>query len=226
MTAPDAVPARSPLRLSGRQHALHEALATRSPALATIYLGALTVLADEDNPDRKALCAHGMRELLEKLPLFLGLPVPVPAQPLNSRVKNLRTSWDRARTAAKCTKPGEWDGDIDPKLRKVLGKVQRFFEEAAEVAPKRAKQVASLIEQLDQAKRPLPDPVKNLRVNEWTLYHDHFQGVAHHNAGADVASFDAMMSSAEGFLIDQLHPRTFEDHREIEARIAAAEGSQ
>ena len=65
---------RVPLELSGSQRALQNALARRSAVLETMYIGGLTVLRDEANPDRFALCAHSLRELIEKLPEHFSVP--------------------------------------------------------------------------------------------------------------------------------------------------------
>jgi len=54
-------------RLSGSQRTLYEALASKDPRLARMYLGALSVLDRQGNPDRLALASHGLRELMEKM---------------------------------------------------------------------------------------------------------------------------------------------------------------
>ncbi len=74
-------------QISGKQRFLYEALSERDTQLANeqgkkladMYLGALRVLADEHNPDRLPLAAHGIRELLEKLPRYLKVPTQAAA---------------------------------------------------------------------------------------------------------------------------------------------------
>jgi hypothetical protein len=58
----------APLILPEQQLALYKALLRKHDVLAQMYYGAIKVLTDIDNPERYALAAHDMRELMEKLP--------------------------------------------------------------------------------------------------------------------------------------------------------------
>jgi hypothetical protein len=67
-------PERALPRLSNQQRALLQALEERGNLLAVMYAGGVTVLCDTGNPDRFSLCAHAIRELMEKLPECLDAP--------------------------------------------------------------------------------------------------------------------------------------------------------
>ena len=69
VASPDAGPI-----LAGQQQALLTALIEKDPHLGVMYLGGLHVLRQEGNPDREALAAHAIRELMEKLPQFVDVP--------------------------------------------------------------------------------------------------------------------------------------------------------
>jgi hypothetical protein len=57
------------------------ALTEKHERLRVMYLGALYVLRS-DNPDRFALGAHSIRELIEKLPDHVDLPAAARSGPL------------------------------------------------------------------------------------------------------------------------------------------------
>ena len=62
--------------MNGRQRAVEAALARKSGELVTFYVGALSALAYEANPDRLSHAAHGIRELIEKFPQYVDVAVP------------------------------------------------------------------------------------------------------------------------------------------------------
>jgi hypothetical protein len=70
-------------RLKGQQRAAYDALLQKDLALkaknskmAQMYIGSILVLQQVGNPDRFALAAHGIRELMEKMSRYLDVPVP------------------------------------------------------------------------------------------------------------------------------------------------------
>lgn len=78
---PEAISLSSEIAaLTGQQRALYEALLDlgsaakdENPRMAKMYFGAVLVLRQIGNPDRLALAAHGLRELMEKMPRFLDV---------------------------------------------------------------------------------------------------------------------------------------------------------
>jgi hypothetical protein len=92
----DGVPAEPELVLSGQQQTLLIALNEKDPKAAKMYLGALHVFQQRANPDRLALAAHGLRELMEKLPKYVDIPArgQAKSQPtLYVKVRELADSW-------------------------------------------------------------------------------------------------------------------------------------
>src|SRR5512132_2198654 len=57
--------------------------------------GPKSVLRQRDNPDRISLAAHGMREVMEKLYVYIDVPVPAKPPSMKSKVQALRQEWMR-----------------------------------------------------------------------------------------------------------------------------------
>lgn len=116
------------LRLSPHQEALGDALHRESPDLLTMYLGALYVLAQPENPDRFAMAAHNLRELMKRI-LHVRTEIQEGDVRLGDKVINLRNEWDAAAKATSCLDTaGKWSGPIDKPLARFLGMTVRFFE--------------------------------------------------------------------------------------------------
>ena len=210
---------RKPLQLSGQQRALYEALQGKNPQLAEIYLGALTVLFDENHPDRLALAAHGLRELMEKIPEYLDLPVKVKAGSLRVKVQQFSQQWEKACNNSKCHKNARWHGEIDGPLSKFLRKAKEFFLWFDEHYPTRKEQVASMLHHLDPIGPHLPPPIIDLRAREWKDIYNYFEGVSHHNSSVHLDRFGSWLDVLERFLLDRFMPRTFADHEVIDSII-------
>lgn len=207
------------LRLSGEQIALHKELADKNPVLARMYQGALYVLEQSENPDRFALAAHGLRELMEKLPRYLDIPKEANSVGMTAKVRDLYKCWCSARKRSSCHHDGKWSGRIDKGLQTFLKKTQEFFAWLEVDRPSRKQSVAKILRVLDPLRRALPAPIEKLRVDEWDGIHNYFEGVSHHNLPGTVDEFASWLLALERFLLDRLIPRTFEDHEKIDQII-------
>lgn len=213
------------LQLSGRQRALYEALSEKEQSLADMYLGSLMTLQQAGNPDSLALAAHGLRELMEKLPIYLDAPVDVKTQSLKGKVRELVPSWSGTLERSSCYSESGWSGEIDRHLRKFLKRSHRFFDWFEAERPTRKQKAAEALRELDPLKQPLPEPIAGLRVEEWDRFHDFFEGVSHHGINPSQDDFTVWQSAFESFLLDRLRPRTFEDHAEIDKIISEGENN-
>jgi len=84
------------LGLDNRQNTIESGLRKRSDALADVYVGALRLMADEQNPGRVFL-AHAAREIINRLPDSFG-----PTRPwfdVTGRLKTLLPLWEPVRTS-------------------------------------------------------------------------------------------------------------------------------
>jgi hypothetical protein len=158
--------------LTGPAREMFEALASIRQELADMYLGALDVVARGGNPDRYALAAHGIRELLEKLPRHLDVPVDaVKALGLTARVRKLTDAWDRWSGSAVN------DGSLTSKGHKLLAALREFCEGVHADIPTRAEQSAAAVRGLDLNPIKLPPSIESLHVRQWREIEGFFIGL-------------------------------------------------
>lgn len=223
--APASDPPASPtprtgsmLILNGRQRAVEAALARKSTELVTFYVGALTAVAHEANPDRFAQAAHGLRELMEKFPKYVDVAMPAHGEKLGAKVGELEGTWSTAATKSKCRQPdGSWAGEIDKPARALLQGIDALFEWKKEHMPRRQAEIAKTLVRLDPAGRPLPAPLQKRNVNLWDDMREYFQKVAHHGYVCTLEEFSQWVEALELFLVERLQPRTFDDFAAIDA---------
>lgn len=213
------------LHLSGQQRGLYEALAEKDIKLASMYYGAIKVISDGSNPDRLTLAAHGLRELIEKIPSYLDIQIKAGAESLKVKVRELEGQWELAKSSSSCFQNPNWNGEIDKPLEKLLKKVQYFFDWFKEQYPRRRAEIAKTLRKLDSSARSVPKPLEELRVEEWERVRDFFQAVAHHRIWPSFEEFQKWLDALEKFLLDRLRPRAFEDLSAIDALIREGESN-
>ena len=212
-----------PFQLYGQRNALYQALTRKDSRLAGMYLGALLVLHQTENPERIPLAAHALRELMENLPKYLDLPVPKKPPSLKVKVMNLNQDWQHATKSSVCNANPLWSGAIDVPLQKFLERVNKFFEWFQTEHPMRRERTEKLLKALDPLSRRLPGPIGDLRIEEWVECFDYFVPIAHHAPVSTLEDFKAWLDVLERFLLDRLKPRTFEDLAKIKEIIEEGE---
>jgi len=212
------------VHLSGQQSALLRALQEGDERLSVMYLGALTVLTDQRNQDRFAQAAHSLREVMEKLPKYLDIPVAIKTIPLNAKVRELGFSWKKACINSKCCAESNWSGPIDEPLSRFLTTVESFFSWFKQIHPTRRGKIARALKSMNQDYY-IPPVIEDLRVNEWSLIQDYFIGIAHHQMPQIAEEFLRWLNALESFLLDYLCPRTFEDHKALRKIISEGESN-
>jgi hypothetical protein len=97
--------------LSDQKERLVRALRLKDDSLATMYLGALRVLSDESNADRLSLAAHGLRELMEKIPRRHNFPVQRKdgRKSLKEMVQDLYKEWNSTLERTACLHAPRWE---------------------------------------------------------------------------------------------------------------------
>jgi hypothetical protein len=190
-----------------------------------MYLGALWVHGQDGNPDRLALAAHGLRELMEKLPMYLDLPIATKPPSLKDKVRGLAQSWGNCAKNSTCGGNPGWSGAIDGSLRKFLRKSHEFFAWFEVEHPTRKRRITNILRSLDYLKTPLPKAIEELRVEEWDKSHEYFELVSHHTHTTTFEDFVSWVTALEYFLLDRLHPRTFDDHGELDEIIKEGEAN-
>jgi dGTP triphosphohydrolase len=213
----------TPLKLSGHQQTLYKGLVDKDQRLADIYLGSLTVLAHTGNPDRLALAAHGVRELIEKIPRFVDVQVKAQTESLKVKVRDLEDCWQTTLRNTACYKGGTWGDCIDSALSKMLKRLQAFFEWFNEHQPRRKAEIAATLQELEGSGRILPKLLEDLSIRDWDEIRDFFQGVCHHRKLTTPEEFSRRLDELERFLLDRLLPQTFADFDRIDEIIREGE---
>lgn len=206
--------------LTGQQQTLLTALIEKDPHLGAIYLGGLHVLHQEGNPDREALAAHALRELMEKLPQFVDVPAlekPKKTVSLGVKVRELGDHWSRVSTEVMSATV------LTVKAQKFHVKVKDFFDWFEQSFTKRREQTAAALRSLDATGRSLPTPIEELHIKHWGLCNDFFQSVSHHGRTCSEAEFVGWLDDLERFLLDRMRPRTFDTFSALDKIIAEGE---
>jgi hypothetical protein len=209
--------------MTGRQMALYQALGKKDKQLASMYLGALAVLKHASNPDRLSLAAHGLRELLEKLPRFLDIPLESKPLSMKEKIRPLQQTWVQAQKHSDCLKTSSASDAIDNPLRSYLDMSDSFFSWFDGVHLTRKQQAAKVVRGLDPQKKGLPAPIEQLHVEAWDKFRDYFVGVSHHTINETFDEFIKWVDALESYLIDRLVPRTFDDFAALDAIIGEGE---
>ena len=218
------VPPHRGLVLSGQQSALLGALGRHNVQLGHMYLGGRSVLADRSNPDRFALCAHAMREAMEKLPEYLDVSTKAQKESLKVKVREVEVSFERMLVKTNChSATTGWNGAIDGSLGRFLRQLVAFLEWFRAHHPRRREELGGALKRLDSSKRALPAVLADLNVETWDRMRDYFQAVAHHRKSPTPEEFDSWLDALERFLLDRLMPRTFDDLAAIDAIIREGE---
>jgi hypothetical protein len=209
-----------------RRRELERELRERSGLLADIYVAALRVLSDENNPDRIALAAHGFRELMEKIPEFLEVPTPANHESLKPKVQELQGHWTAMVRKTKCWAMGAWTGEIDGHLGGFLKRLPAFFDWFAAHNPLRRAEARKVLQRLNIGSMEVAVPLEEQNVGLWMDLKGYFANAAHHRGGMNPDEFTANLLRLESFLSDRLVPRTFEDFAEIDEIIGGDDDAE
>ncbi len=208
-------PAEPRLRLGPTQQALLEALIDQRPEFGEWYRAAVAAVNDAGLPDRLALAAHALREVMEKLPgdgvrLDRGADLP-------TKVRRLRPPWDQARSEDQ-RNGGTWNGEIRVSLRAFLETMQTFFDCQDELVMTRRETTVRFLRGLEVAPAGLPDDVREENAKQWMRFHRYFDGVAHHGT-VEERGFREQVGRWEAFLSSRLILRPTDDFGTIDALV-------
>lgn len=208
---------------SGQQLALLQSLGKLDDHLEKMYRGTLQVL-ESDNVNKYALAAHGLRELIEKLPQHFGLRQKAHNEQLGALVNDVCAVWEKTLRTTSCMSNETWMGEIDDALRKCLVKVDNFVSTFRTNNPRRREEVVGLIHALDPGRGRLPNELEDSNVKAIQQMRSTFVKVAHHRECPSEHDFMLLLSGFEQILLARLCPRTFEDHDTIDAIIREVVG--
>ncbi len=176
-----------------------------------MYLGATMVRNQSANPDTMALSAHGFRELMEKLPRLLDVPM---AQRLTSRMGATIERWKRMANA-----PAE---QRDGAKAKFCEEAEKLISWYVEQSTERNQRAGAVMDRLDQRKAALPQPAKAPHVATWNACLRVVETAAHHGSVTPEV-YEEHVQKLEDFLIDRLRPSAVDDQRTIEDIVREGE---
>jgi hypothetical protein len=194
---------------------LYAALYEKEPRLSQMYLGAVSVLTQEANPERHRQAAHTLRQMMNSMPDAMGLDAEVLSERMGDRVQKPKSVWAKAVRRSACLADGKWQGMIDAVLARALAEIGDFFTWLEKNAPRRRDTVALIVRELDRSGRALPPALEELVVSQWNEIREYFIGVCKERP-VEEAEFSQYISALEWFLLDRLLPRTFDDQMAID----------
>lgn len=209
--------------LSENQNSLLNVLIEQDDRLKSMYYGALMVLNNKENPERFVLAAHGIRELMEKIPKYLSVSINDRKNNaeynLKQQVNELKDSWNKNVAYNMPFDGNKWIGEMDGKLKRFLIKCRSFFEKYQAERPTRSKEMTTALRSIDKSSHMLPEVLQKENIRILNKLRDFFQGVAHHSISCSEDEFYSRLEELEGFLLERLMPRIFADFDVIDEII-------
>jgi len=202
---------------------LRDELRRRSPELADIYWGAIVVLDSHDNPERLAMSGHSLRELQDRLPRILAVPEATDRLKLDDEFPGVANKWESTRDGSSSrTDDGDWQGEVDARLRKFLNWFDEFVRKFRERNVRMERVSRAALRTLDPGLDTVPAETGDQAVRVWLEVRKTFVHFAHHNVVEESVLADAI-AKFESLLGDRLYPSTFEKQDQIDAIIREAE---
>jgi hypothetical protein len=209
------------LVLTGIQLDLHNALVGEDPACAEYYRAAIATLNDETLPDRIAITAHSLRELMEKLP---NEGATDKAADLNTRLKKLEQTWVTAHEEQQGHEGERWIGSIGTALQAFLVEAEEFFKVGAQFSESRRTKTKQYLSRLEIAAQQMPPDMQTRNAKEWMLQRKYFTDLAHHRFPEQDAAFRQRVAQFESFLLVRIRPLPTKDFTEIDALLGEGVG--
>jgi hypothetical protein len=192
-----------PPELADRQREVCDALAREGDQVVALYVGALRVLADFENPARIRLAACGLREVLDD---FQDAPK---GDSLKVKVRRLAESWTVTRRSQRSERSGEFDETLT-----------HFFAEFEDDFPQRRELAGKTIMKLDRSGRTPSPVVHQARGQAWMDLSSYFSNVLHGKIRPADEEFAARREALEGFLLDLFQPPTFNNYDQLDELIS------
>jgi hypothetical protein len=176
--------------LIGRRREIWHKLQQLGPELGDIYAAAVRLLGDEGFPARVRLIAHAARELTDRLPLYLDVPVSTGHPDYEPHIKTIAGLW-RARAAdptiAGMPNAGEIpeDGQSCRADRRGVGLSQDLYRQIDNLVEKYAattthrETLTRTVEALDQGAAGGGESYLEPVVGQWKRLHGWFVKATH-----------------------------------------------
>jgi hypothetical protein len=176
-----------------------------------MYIGTLYTLRDIYNPDRLSLVAHNIRELMEKIPQYMDVTIPV-HRSLKDMVINIREHWENTKK------------DMEKLIPIFLQQLEDFFILFEKDNPSRREDVQKFLHQCDPMLDTLPDTLEKELIDEWQDIREYFLAVSHHRQKQpEEEVFLTNLDRLENYLLSRFYSKTSADFDAIDDVIREAE---
>jgi hypothetical protein len=157
---------------------------------AQMYFSAAVVLSDPDLPDRLAMAAHELREIIEHLPEASTMPIEDPEGPqaknIANDLKTLVPEWKAACQVNDWSTPLNWLEIVQSKrARDVLDRLHQLIAAAARL-PLAVERLLRAAAGLDPSQVKAPANAYKPTVMDLRQVQKHFIAVAHRHEADDV----------------------------------------
>ncbi len=214
-------------RLTDRQLTLFQSITKMNvdiaKDIANWYIGSFFILADEDNPDRIALSAHGIREMMEKFPRLVDVPTKRSNEPIFNEVRILANNWEKTKRNTDCIVNDIWEGELDGSLIDMLSSLGEFFLWLEREVPTRQVEYTRMLNGFSDSVLYLPQNIKDKTISQWTELFNFFTNTSHHSLVPNLMEFQDNISRLEMLMNELLNPRTLEDFDDIDKLIEEVE---
>ena len=189
--------------------------------LADIYVGAIVAMNDDTRPDHLAHAAHGMREVLEKLPLhYDGALTRVPIANVSGGARKLAAELVRAQQQSECYASGSpaWTGQIDVHVQRLLDHVEALAVEVGRF-PTKPEIRQRFLRSLDPINPNEPIPGESDQLREWERIEKFFIRIAHHDRSATRTEFETCVTECTSMILQLLRPPTSDIMQQLDGII-------
>jgi hypothetical protein len=135
---------------------------------------------------------------------------------LGDKFRDFLPVWERA-LKSNCHQDGQWSGDLDGPLKKLLKHIDHLIEWWNEHHPKHRDGVVTFFRRNDPAATSLPEILEHERAQRWIDLRKYFIDTAHRNRIPDEPDFQKHLTELEQMLVDSLYRSPSVDFSNIDA---------
>ena len=212
------------LRLAPIHQEIFDALYERSVELANMYMGAIAVLQQTNNPDRVTQAANSLRNLMVAAPRFMDLSAPLNERPaLGDIVGAYSKKWRSCQKNSNNHSKGIWEGEIDTQLRKFLQHTEEFVSFYDQTHVTLMEKATIVVRHLEPLSEPLPDRLQKERAKQWREMYDFFTKTLHRGVIPSDKELEERAEALGRFLLTGWRPSTAADQQELQRIIEEGE---
>jgi hypothetical protein len=167
-----------------------------APKLTEMYLAAVAVMANPGLPDRHALAAHALRELIEKAGACVGVIWQEVGQPKEWLGHIVRQHQRAQKQSTLPSNKSEW--------RKLDKLILARGKELEKTSTRRAR-LEETVKVLD-INEPLPEPAQQQRLHAFWKLDIRLIDIAHHKSAVTEAEMERRVGELEAFILELRRP--------------------